>query len=291
MLEKALSAILAIGMSVVSVAAPVPSTSPRPQLAPGVYQPILEADQVPAAVNARAAVIRELATGRTVYAKSADESLPMASLTKLMTAYVILKYHSLDDVVTIPAEVTKVQGGASQVLNIKPGDRLTVREALQGLLIYSANDVAVALAGWDAGSVTQFVDKMNAAAKDLGLTKTVFRNPTGLDEVGHVSSANDLAHLTQVVLQSAIVRETVQKRTGSFTTQAGRPYVFATTNQLLARAYVKGVKTGYTEAAGQCLISLTQKDGKEFITVILGSPDRFQESQYMINLTLNAKYY
>lgn len=234
---------------------------------------------------ASSALVIDTTTGRTLYAKNDDTALPMASLTKLMTALLILKGHALTDVVTIDGAVEKLDGD-SQKLGFVTGDKLTVRQALDALLVYSANDMAVSLAVWDAGSEAQFVAKMNAMAELLDLKDTHFANASGLDAVNHVSSARDLSKLSQIVLQSSIVREVVRQKSATITTQLGKTYTFASTNQLLANPAVKGLKTGYTAAAGQCLIAYAERDGHAILTVVLGSPDRFAESGQLVKTSL-----
>ncbi len=234
---------------------------------------------------AAAAISIDLATGREIYGKNTEKVLPMASLTKLMTTLIILKGHALTDVVTIDPSVEKLAGD-SQMLGFVAGDKLTLRQALDALLVYSANDMAVSLAAWDAGNEAAFVVKMNQMAETLGLKETHFANASGLDAVNHVSSARDLAKLSQIVLESSVVREVVQQKSASVTTQLGKTYKFATTNQLLVNSAVKGLKTGYTLAAGQCLIAYAVRDGRAILTVVLGSPDRFAESGQLVNSSL-----
>ena len=232
--------------------------------------------------SAAAALELDLTTGREIYAKNTDKALPMASLTKLMTAYIILKNHALTDVVPIDPSVQTLDGTGSQTLGLVPGDKLTVRQALDALLVYSANDMAMSFAAWDAGSETAFVTKMNQVAHELGMNDTHYSNASGLDGVNHVSSARDLAKLAQIMLQSSVVREVVQQRSASFTTQLGKSYKFTSTNQLLSNPAVKGLKTGYTAAAGQCLIAYAVRDGRVILTVVLGSADRFGDTAQLL---------
>ncbi len=242
-------------------------------------------------VAAKSAYIEDARTRQVVYEKSPHEKLPIASLTKLMTAYLILKDKNLDEIVTIPKEISTVQGGGSVVINLVPGDKMTARQLTQAALIPSANDAAVALAVWHSGSVNDFVAKMNDTARELGMTDTNFENPTGLDTVGHVSTAHDLALLTHYLLENEFFRTTVNTESMTIASEKGREYRLNTTNQLLLNApSVRGVKTGYTQAAGECLVTLSEREGREVITVILGSTDRFGESRNMINLAFSLEY-
>lgn len=238
-------------------------------------------------VRATSALLIDLNSGTDLYAKNADGELPMASLTKLMTAYVILKHHSLDEVVTIGPAVATI-GGDSQRLNIKEGEQFSVRELMKGLLIYSANDVAVSLASWDAGTEQAFVDKMNDTARELGMSRTKFANASGLDAPDHHSTARDLSVVARIMLESESVRGIVKLASSTMRTTSGRPYVVTTTNRLLTQnSEVQGLKTGYTINAGECLIAYGVSGKKRALSVILNSPDRFQETDSLIHLALD----
>ncbi|MEI7818717.1 MAG: D-alanyl-D-alanine carboxypeptidase family protein [bacterium] len=234
---------------------------------------------------AKSAELLDLQSGVVIYEKNAQEPVPMASLTKLMTAYVIMQRHELTEVVPVGPAVSTI-GGDSQRLSIKEGERFTVSEMLKGLLIYSANDVAVALASWDAGNEQKFVETMNDQAKKLGMKQTQFANASGLDAPGHVSSAHDLLLLSRIMLTSPTIKSIVKQSTATMTSMTGKAYLLTTTNQLLNRDMaVKGLKTGYTIAAGECLIAYIVKDGRELISIVLGSPNRFQETENLVNLS------
>lgn len=238
-------------------------------------------------VQAAAAVLIDLNSGTDLYAKNADTELPMASLTKLMTAYVILKNHSLDEVVTVGPAVATI-GGDSQRLNIKEGEQFSIREMMRGLLVYSANDVAVTLASWDAGTEQAFVDKMNDAAQELGMSRTKFANASGLDAPEHRSTARDLSVIARIMLESESVRSIVKLASSTMRTVSGKSYIVTTTNRLLTQnSEVQGLKTGYTINAGECLIAYGVSGQKRALSVVLNSPDRFQETDSLIHLALD----
>ena len=238
-------------------------------------------------VRATAALLIDLNSGTDLYAKNVDTELPMASLTKLMTAYVILKHHSLDEVVTIGPAVATI-GGDSQRLNIKEGEQFSLRELMKGLLIYSANDVAVSLASWDAGTEQAFVDKMNDTARELGMSRTRFANASGLDAPNHHSTARDLSVIARIVLESDSVRDVVKRASSTMRTVSGKTYIVTTTNRLLTQnSQVQGLKTGYTINAGECLIAYGVSGKKQALSVVLNSPDRFQETDSLIHLALD----
>jgi len=226
--------------------------------------------------SAEASYSLDLATNTELTIKNADEKLQIASLTKLMTAYVVLKDSAnLDEIVTIPNYNLHY---ADAVAGIGTGEQLSKRDLLSAMLINSGSDAAQALAIIDSGSLSQFVSKMNDATKSLNLTNTHFSNPVGWDDVDNYSSARDMAILTRILLGNDFFKETVGIKSKVVYTTAGHPIQLTTTNQLLGEGGYTGVKTGYTEGAGQCLISLEKVKTHEILTVILGSNDRFGET-------------
>lgn len=259
-------------------------TSPRAVLETPEYLPMPTASSdLELSQDNKASLVYDRATGTVLYEKNADTKLPIASITKVMTALVILQNHSLDETVTIPRLAP--QPFASQAMNIAPGEQFKLSEALMGTLVYSANDMAQALAIWDSGSESKFVDKMNAQAKLWGLTNTEFRDATGLSPNGSESSARDLSVLASIALRSDFFRMATSQPRYSVTTLGDKRYVVATTNKLLGSSGVIGTKTGYTLEAGECLLSLTSRQGHEIIGVILGSSDRFGQTKALLNAT------
>lgn len=285
------SALVSIGVLFWQLVLPFQPTESLPAVDVGQYVPVIQSEAEPTlAVGAKAALVEDANTRAQLYAKNADQSLPIASLTKLMTTYIITRDKSPDDIVVIPDEVKTVQGGENATISLQAGDRVKMRDLLQAALIPSANDAAVALAVWHSGSVENFVTEMNRTAQQLKLDSSKFTNPTGLDPNGSQASAKDLALLTHFALASPLIEQYVSRASGGFRSETGRPYAFVSTNQLLSQKGVKGVKTGYTLSAGQCLITLTEIDGRRVITVVLASPDRFSESRSMINWGTGLDY-
>lgn len=225
--------------------------------------------QEPPDVSAPALLLHDVDAGRTLYARAPDEPRPMASLTKLMTALLVLESGDLDARVTIQPD--DLVGGAS--MGLAAGETLTVEELLWGLLIPSGNDAAMALARHVGGSVDAFVDMMNARAAEMGLTATAFKNPHGFDAEGHASSPADLLALTQADLAYPLFREIVAT---AETTVAGHP--LRNTNQLLGLyPGANGVKTGTTPLAGQCLVASIERGGHQVLAIVLGSGDRYED--------------
>ena len=245
--------------------------------------PHLKKDHVAPEVQARAALLIDNATGLVLYEKNADESLPMASLTKIMTAVMILEHHQLDEVVTISSNYADLEGVK---IFLHQGEQMTVGSLLQALLLPSAGDAAMALAEYHSGSVEAFVEEMNQRAKSLNLMHTHFKNPVGLDEEGHVSTASDLAQLARYAMHFSAFRNIVNQPSAAIESVDGRfSYALTNTNRLLASYLdVLGIKTGTTDEAGESVINLARNEqGHEVLSVLLNSPDRFQESKSMLD--------
>ncbi|MCC6169716.1 MAG: D-alanyl-D-alanine carboxypeptidase [Caldilineaceae bacterium] len=222
-------------------------------------------------VTATAFIVYDMAHDRAVFTRAAATPLAPASLTKLMTALLVFERADLDATVTI--EARDLVGDAS--MGLAAGEEVTVTDLLWGLLVPSGNDAAMALARYMAGSAGDFIDLMNARAVELGLSHSHFVNPHGLDALGHMSSAADLLAITQKLWGYPLFRAMVG--TASIT-QAGHALV--NTNEWLTTfAGVTGVKTGTTDAAGECLIASVEREGRAVLLVVLGSEDRYGDAE------------
>jgi serine-type D-Ala-D-Ala carboxypeptidase (penicillin-binding protein 5/6) len=224
--------------------------------------------------DARAFYVVNASNGEVIAAHDASVELPIASITKLMTALVALDHLRPDDQVTVTGYAAQV--GESRI-PLVAGQRIAVRDLLKGALIQSANNAADALATAAAGGdVERFVGWMNERARALGLHHTHFSRPDGLDAPGHVSSARDVAVLAQVAMHSPVVRALVRER--SATIESGG-FVVHTWNDLLgAVPGLIGVKTGHTDDAGWCQVAAVRRGGYTIYAVILGSPSRGQRN-------------
>lgn len=236
------------------------------------------------AVGARAAVMVDADSGDVIFSLNPDERLPMASTTKMMTALVIIESgHDLDAPVTVSQRAAEV--GESSVW-LQAGETLTLREMLTGMLVQSGNDAAAALAEFDAGSVEVFVEKMNARAAELGLSNTHFVNPHGLDDPEHYTSAADFARLGIEVMKHEELREIV-RMPEAVIPWPGQPYgrtLFNHNHLLDAYPFVNGIKTGYTDAAGQCIVVSASERGINLIVAYLGAGSTAQRNQEVIGL-------
>jgi D-alanyl-D-alanine carboxypeptidase (penicillin-binding protein 5/6) len=225
--------------------------------------------------DARAYYVVNASNGDVLAAGNAHARIPIASITKLMTVIVALQHVRPDDVVTVTQSAAQV--GESRI-PLHTGERISVRDLLEGALIQSANNAADALAAAASnGNVPLFVDWMNQHAHRLGLKDTHFVRPDGLDTPDHVSSARDVAVLAQVAMHSPIVREIVRERSAPI---EGGSFVTHTWNDLLGVfPGLIGVKTGHTSEAGWCEVAAARRTGFTIYAVILGSPTRSRRNE------------
>lgn len=240
-------------------------------------------------LGARSVEIMDYASGKTLFSKNPKERLPMASLTKIMTALVVLdKQPNLDKVVSVPSSALTVEGS---LMNLQVNETMTIRNLLKGLLIESGNDSAMTLAINTSGSVNEFVKLMNQKATDLGLADSHFVNPHGFDANNHYTTAHDLVRLTRVALNNPIFSQIVKTRKETVTDTTGQiKHNLDNTNKLLdSYLNVIGVKTGTTSEAGESLVSsAVGNDGQIVIVALLHSPDRFQEAKSALDWALRA---
>lgn len=226
---------------------------------------IISATPCAAAENS-AVLLMEASSGFLLYSQNENIRLPMASLTKIMTAYTVIQNADLNQTVTVGKESVGIEG-SSMYLTL--GQQLTVEQLLYGLMLASGNDAASALAVHVGGSIEGFADLMNEQAAQLGLRNSHFVNPSGLDEEDHYTTALDLAKLTAVALENeqfARIVSTSQYKIGNT--------VLTNHNRLLRELNgCIGVKTGYTKACGRCLVSAVERDGVRLICVTLNCSD------------------
>ena len=218
--------------------------------------------------NSRIALIYDRASGQILYEKNGEKQTPMASTTKIMTAIVVLENADLTETVTINSKAAGIGGSR---LGLKKNDKITVNDLLYGLMLRSGNDAAVALAIHVGGSVKGFASMMNEKAKELGLTNSHFVVPHGLDNEGHFTTAYELAKMADYALKIDKFREIVSTKLTTININ-GYPKAINNTNQLLGSiSGVYGVKTGFTNGAGRCLVTACERENLDIITVIIGA--------------------
>lgn len=234
-----------------------------------------------ATISAQAAYLIDSQKRTVLFEKNADERLPMASLTKIATAVVVLNEYRLDEIVTVPEACAALPPNE---MGLVSNEKISVENLLYGMLVASGSDAACALSHHFDGN---FLELMNRKARELGLSQTHFENEVGLDgENGnHLSTAKDLVRLSQAALKNGVFRKIVGTRqvNVSDVSQTRWHNLVSTSELLFTLPGTTGVKTGQTEQAGGCLAVSYERDGREIIGVILGSDDRFGEMQEILN--------
>ena len=238
-------------------------------------------------VDAKAALLLDLNTGRTVYEQDADVRVYPASLTKIMTCLIALENGNLSDIITVDESALTGLDQDSSVVGLQVGEKMTLENLLYCMMVSSGNDAANVVAEYIAGSVADFVRMMNERAYALGCKDTHFNNPHGLHDESHYTTARDLAIITQAALKSENFRQIVA--TAEYTipeSTLGPEHDLKTTNMLIYNSTgnslyysrATGVKTGYTSAAGRCLIATAEDGDVRFLSVLCGAKTSIQDT-------------
>ncbi|HPF83043.1 MAG TPA: D-alanyl-D-alanine carboxypeptidase family protein [Bacilli bacterium] len=249
----------------------------------------VKADDLSLAKNAKSAILIEASTGNIIFEKDADMKLAPASMTKMMSMLLIIEsiennIIKWDQMITVSENASSM--GGSQIL-LETGEKMSVEDLFKGIAIASGNDAVVALAEAIGGSSANFVTMMNKRAKELGLTNTNFKNPHGLDETNHYSSARDMS----LIAKELVKHEIVLKYTSIYETylreKLDTKVWLVNTNKLVRfKEGVDGLKTGYTESAGYCLTATAKKDNMRIIAVVMdeeSSTTRNSEASEMLD--------
>jgi len=233
-------------------------------------------------VTAVRSVLIEADSGQILFGNREKERAGMASTTKIMTALVAINSMPLDTVFTIPKEATGIEGSSIYLVE---GEQLTIEELLYGLMLRSGNDCAVALAIACSGSVEKFVQKMNQTAAEMGITDTHFVNPHGLYDENHYTTAYSLARITAEALKNDTFRKIVSTKKAYIPyNNVPRGRVLTNQNRLL-HSYEGciGVKTGFTDETGRCLVSAAERNGVRLIAVTLNDPNDWNSHRAMLD--------
>jgi serine-type D-Ala-D-Ala carboxypeptidase (penicillin-binding protein 5/6) len=239
----------------------------------------------------RSGLLFDLDTGAVLWRRAPNHVLPIASLTKMMTALVVVSREPPDAKVLVTKEALAYKGSGVGLL--PKGKHIKLETMLNGLLLPSGNDAAIALAQRVSGTVAGFVGRMNEHATDLGLTCTRFTSPDGFVDAGNHSCAIDLAEMARAVLDQPRLARIVARRRAvmPFPIKGGRIYLF-NNNPLLRQGYpgTIGIKTGFTDAAGRCLVAAARRNGRRVGVVLLHSPDPGKQATQLLNRAFALKH-
>lgn len=262
---------------------PVANALPRPANFP--TRPVAIPPSAPRTPRCASACVMDALTGKVLFSHNGQQHRQVASTQKLVTAMVVLEHGNLDSKVVIQPSDTRAD---PTKLGFRAGEVYSRRELLNALMIRSFNDVALALARDTAGSVPRFAQLMNAKARQMGMYNSRFVNPNGLP-ADQYSTAIDMARCAYYVYRNPELRNIICKRQYAFTRANGKTLLLRNTNKLLTQhSWVTGMKTGYTNAAGRCLVSSAGFNGRHVIVVVLGChPSRiWTESENLLKWAL-----
>ncbi len=264
-------------------------------VAPGIGAPLKGGEAPPPETStgekepnvvAESAAVIDSFTGDFLFLKNENAIQYPASATKIMTALLVIEAGDLDRPVTIDLSDTKVE---PTILDLRPGEQYTRRQLIYGLMLKSANDVAMALARDNSGSIEAFAEKMNRRAAELGATSSHFANPNGLHDPSHYTTAHDLALIARAAMEQPFFRQVVGTIYYTWKSPKGVVYQLRNHNRLLRHfAGCNGLKTGYTRAAQQVLVSSALREGHEVISVVLHTdkPGIWEDSKALLTYGL-----
>ena len=238
-------------------------------------------------VSAECACVIDMVTGRVIYEKNMNKQHTMASTTKIMTALVALENSNFEDVVTVSANAAGEEGTS---LYLKKNQKITMEDLLYGLMLQSGNDAAIAIAEGVSGSVEEFSKLMNERAKNIGAKNTSFKNPNGLDEEGHFTTAYDLA----IIAREAMKNEKFSQIVSSKSKQILDGTQTVSNHNKMLKMYdgCVGVKTGFTKKSGRCLVTAAVRGGVSVVAVTLNAPDDWNDHTKMLDYAfLTTEYF
>ncbi|MDE6598371.1 MAG: D-alanyl-D-alanine carboxypeptidase [Clostridia bacterium] len=224
-----------------------------------------------AEASAQSEIAMELSTGKVLIEGNADARLPMASTTKILTALIIIEDCNLDEEITVPEVAVGAEGSS---IYLKKDERIDIRDLLYGLMLRSGNDSAAALAIHHSGSIEKFAEAMNDRARKIGTENSNFKNPSGLPDNEHYTTARDLCKIACYAMNNPTFKQIV-----STINYKGKYRSFVNKNKMLRMCEgANGVKTGYTLKAGRCLVSSAERNGMDIVCVVLNCRDMYERS-------------
>ncbi|MDK2799906.1 MAG: hypothetical protein PWQ70_1525 [Clostridiales bacterium] len=233
-------------------------------------------------ISASSAVVMDTVTGRVLYEKNAHQKRPMASTTKIMTAIVALENGNLNDIVTTSAKAAYVEGSS---IWLEEGEKQRLEDLIYGLLLSSGNDAAIVIAEHIGGSVEEFAKMMTKKAHAIGAINTSFKNPNGLDEDGHYTTAYDLGLITRYALKNKKFSEIVKTEQKKIPWQGHKWDRLLKNHNRLLKMYdgCDGVKTGFTKKSGRCLVSSATRNEWQVVVVTLNAPNDWEDHKKLFN--------
>ncbi|HSW89304.1 MAG TPA: D-alanyl-D-alanine carboxypeptidase family protein [Patescibacteria group bacterium] len=236
-------------------------------------------------LSATSYILLDVNSGEILAQKDIDKQLFPASTTKMLTAIVASEFFDPNHIVTVVSH----DFSDTRTMKLVPGEQIRVRDLLSGLLIHSANDAAFALADSYPGGIDAFMSDVNKKAVQLGMSQTHFTNPAGLEDSQHVTTVRDLGILAREVMKDETLKNIVNQRGKTVRSSDGRfVHQLMTTNELLG-VYpgMVGIKTGWTDEAGECFVSEAVRGNQTLLTVVLNSTDRFGETRKLLDWGFN----
>jgi len=261
----------------------VPLSSPTPQVKSAYTQsgasvPSFSCSNLPE-LEALSFYIYDITSKSVICQREPNLPLYPASTTKMMTALVALDTYTPDQILT----VYSADHSVGHTMNLLPDDQLIMSDLIFGLLVSSGNDAALALAENHPQGYSAFVSAMNTKVRALGLKNTYFTNVSGVEDESHITTASDLTTIALEGLKHPLFAQAVATSKTTVTSLQGNSYPLYSTNELLGREDVSGIKTGWTPSAGECLLTLYTQEGHQIIITLLGSPDRFEETKLILD--------
>ncbi|HVI41986.1 MAG TPA: D-alanyl-D-alanine carboxypeptidase family protein [Anaerovoracaceae bacterium] len=237
--------------------------------------------QPPPEVSARNAILIEANSGEVLYEKNAEEKAYPASITKIMTALLAIENGTLDKKVKISENAAGVEGSS---IYLAPGEMISLRDLVYGLMLRSGNDAAIAISEEIGGSTNNFVIMMNKKARELGACNTNFMNPNGLHDPEHYTTAKDMALIARAAMKNAEFKKVAATKSWVTDRGEGKYNYFYNKNKVVYQYNGgTGIKIGYTKAAGRTLVASSERDGMELICVVMNAPDWFQDTYKLMD--------
>lgn len=240
-----------------------------------------ETPESPPGVSAQNAIMIEANSGEVLYEKNAEEKAYPASITKIMTALLAIENGSLDKIVKVSENAAGVEGSS---IYLTPGEKISLRDLVYGLMLRSGNDAAIAISEEIGGSTENFVIMMNKRARELGAFNTNFMNPNGLHNSEHYTTAKDMAIIAAAAMKNAEFKEVAATKSWVTDRGEGKYNYFYNKNKVVYQYNGgTGIKIGYTKAAGRTLVASSERDGMELICVVMNAPNWFQDTYTLMD--------